>query len=57
MNLSWIDKIYVSDALSDYGGMKSIIAGSCMVDHAPVVVAFRESDAHASLVMRILESV
>ena len=37
--------------------MTSIIAGSCMLDHAPVVVAFRESDAHVSSVMRIPESV
>ena len=57
MNLSRIDRIYVSDALSDYGGMTSIIAGSCMSDHALVVVVFRERDAHVSSVMRILKSV
>ena len=27
MNLSWIDRMYVSDALSEYGGMTSIVAG------------------------------
>ena len=37
--------------------MTSIIARSCMLDHAPVVVVFREGDAHASSVMRISESV
>ena len=57
MNLSRIDRIYVSDALSNYGGMTSIIAGSCMLDHAPVVVVLRERDAHTSSVMRIPESV
>ena len=57
MNLSQIDRIYVSDALLDYGGMTSIIAGSCMSDHAPMVVTFRESDAHASSVICIPESV
>ena len=57
MNLSRIDRIYVSDALSDYEGTTSIIAGSCMSDHAPVVVVFRERDAHVSTVMRIPESV
>ena len=57
MNLSRIDRIYVSDALSDYGGTTSIIAGSCMSDHAPVVVVFRERDAHVSTVMCIPESV
>ena len=57
MNLSRIDRIYVSDALSDYGGTTSIITGSCMSDHAPVVVVFRERDAHVSSVMRIPESV
>ena len=57
MNLSWIDRMYVSDALSKCRGMTSIVVGSCMLDHAPVVVVFRESDAHVSLVMCILESV
>ena len=49
--------MYVSDALSEYRGMTSIVAGSCMSDHRPVVVVFMESDAHVSLVMRIPESV
>ena len=57
MNLSRIDRIYVSDALSDYGGMTSIIAGSCMSDHAPVAVVFREGGAHSSSALRIPESV
>ena len=57
MNLSRIDRIYVSDALSDYGGMTSIIAGSCMSDHTPVVVVFREGDAHGSSLLRIPEYV
>ena len=57
INLSKIDRIYVSEALLDYGGMTSIIARSCMLDHVPLVVVFREGDAHVSLVMRILESV
>ena len=57
MNLSWIDRIYVSDALSDYGGITSIITGSCMLDHTPVVVVFRDGHAHISSVMRIPKSV
>ena len=57
MNLSRIDRIYVSDALSDYGGMTSIIIGLCMLDHAPVVVVFRERYDHAFSVMHIPESV
>ena len=57
MNLSQIDRIYVSDALLDYGGMTSIIAGSCMLYHAPVVVVFTEGDAHVSSIMRIPKSV
>ena len=55
MNLSWIDRMYVSDALLDCEG--GIVAGLCMSDHALVVVSFGESDDHGSLVMCIPESI
>ena len=57
MNLSHIDRMYVSDALSNCGGMTSFVAGSCMSNHAPVVVSFKERDYHGSPITCIPESI
>ena len=36
MNLSWIDRLYVSGWLSDWRGTIGVLAGTCLLDHSPV---------------------
>lgn len=38
MNLSWIDKRYVSNLLGDKGGSIRILVGICMYDHSSVLI-------------------
>lgn len=47
-NLSRIGRMYVSDLLGGRGGSMSILAGTCMSDHAPVVIDFFEGDRRFS---------
>ena len=42
MNMSKINKIYVSDMLGDYGGTLGILAGSCLSDHSPIMLVSSE---------------
>lgn len=43
VNLSRIDRVYVSDFIRDIGGQVSIIPGTCFCDHSPVLIQLVEN--------------
>ena len=53
MNLSRLDRIYVSDLLGDKGGSVEILARTCFSDHAPVILLIQEGQKQASLSLRV----
>ena len=55
--LSRIDRFYVSDLLLDRGGSVGILSGTCMSDHAPVMLVLAEKARSSSQALRIPESV
>ena len=56
-NLSRLDRINASDLIVDKGGSVGIMAGTCMSDHAPVLVVLSEGHRSFSQSMRIPECV
>lgn len=56
-NLSRLDRVYASDLVLDRGGSVGILGGTCMSDHAPVVVVLDEGSRHCSQSLRIPESI
>ena len=57
MNLSCIDRMYVTEPIGDWGGLVGILPGTCFLDHSPIMLGLDEGDRRASVVLRIPESV
>ena len=55
-NLSRLDRMYVSDFFGSRGGTISIIAGTCLSDHYPVVLSISEGRRTGASAVRIPES-
>ena len=52
-NLSRLDRMYSSDLLVERGGSVGILAGTCMSEHAPVLLVLSEGNRRFSQSMRI----
>ena len=57
MNMSRIDRVYVSGAVGDWGGTIGILAGTCFSDHFPVLLMVTEGERRGSSVIRVPASV
>ena len=57
MNMSWIDRFYVSGTVGDWGGSIGILAGTCLLDHSPVLLMVTEGERRGSSVIRVPASV
>ena len=57
MNMSRIDRFYVSGPVGDWGGHIGIHAGTCFSDHSPVMVVVSEGERGGSASIRVPASV
>ena len=56
MNLSRIDRMYISDFFGDRGSTIKILFGTCILDHSPVMLVMSEGERQAPSSLRIPES-